>query len=55
MVHIINQFKMYSSYTKCSNCKLSKSIKWYNDTVIEPKEGVYESSIDKNYCENFTR
>lgn len=40
------------SYTRCSNCELKKSIKLYFDTVIEPKDGVYESSMNENYCEN---
>ena len=47
-----------SQSTRCSNCNLDKSPMRYYDTQIEPKEGVYESKIERNYCENcenFTR
>jgi len=41
-----------SEYIKCSNCNLNKSIETYYHIEIEPKEGVYESDIHTNYCEN---
>ena len=44
--------RLYISYTRCSNCELKKSIKLSYDTVIKPKDGVYESSTGENYCEN---